>query len=133
MPSFSKTSRDRLSTCDIRLQQLFNDVVVGFDCTIIEGHRPQHLQDKYFAEGKSKVKYPDGKHNKIPSQAVDVAPYLNGAISWNPKHCLYFAGYVMGMAKRMNIPIRSGCDWDMDMEAITDQTFQDLVHFELLS
>lgn len=132
MGTFSKTSRDRLATCHIDLQTIFNEVVVGFDCTIIEGHRSQEMQDQYFNEGQSRVKYPNSKHNPIPSNAVDVGPYLNGDVSWDQKHCLYFAGYVMGIAYKLDIPIRFGGDWNMNFEVMTDQTFQDLVHFELI-
>ena len=132
MASFSRGSKQRLETCDPRLQALFNEVVRTFDCTVVEGHRGKEKQNDFFDLGKSKVQFPDGKHNKQPSQGADVAPYINGTVSWDPQHCLYFAGYVMGIAREMGIKIRWGGDWDMDMEAVTDQTFQDLVHFEVV-
>ncbi len=61
-----------------------------------------------------------------------MAPYLNGGVSWDSRHCLYFAGLVMGIAKQMDIEIRWGGDWDRDNEPVTDQEFQDLVHFEFV-
>jgi len=130
---FSEKSRQRLSTCDQELQELFLGIdALGFECTIIEGHRGQKDQDRYYAKGRSKVKWPDGKHNQIPSKAVDVAPYVHGALSWNKNHCIYFAGVVMGVAKIIETKIRWGGNWDRDDEVITDQEFQDLVHFELV-
>ena len=75
MPRFSAKSRSKLNTCDERLVELFNEVVKGFDCTIIEGHRGKEKQDAAFNRGNSKVKFPNGKHNKSPNVAVDVAPY----------------------------------------------------------
>lgn len=132
MPSFSRVSKQRLETCDLRLQELFNDVVRTFDCTIVEGHRGEKKQNEYYSEGKSKVQFPNGKHNKTPSEGIDVAPYINGKISWDFRHCLYFAGFVKGVAEKHGIKIRWGGDWDMDNEAMTDQNFQDLVHFELI-
>ena len=131
MPRFSKRSFDKLMTCDERLQRVFLEVIEFVDCTVVEGHRGQTRQDEFFYAGKSRVQYPNGKHNGVPSKAADVAPYLNGSISWNPKHCLYFAGVVLGIAWKMGIRLRWGGDWDMDHEAVTDQDFQDLVHFEL--
>ncbi len=129
---FSKSSKAQLATCRKELRDLFIRVdELGFECTIIEGHRPQWKQDKYFEEGKSRVRYPDGAHNRLPSCAVDAAPYLNGGVSWDTRHCLYFAGAVIGIAAGMGIGIRWGGDWDMDHEPMTDQEFQDLVHFEL--
>ena len=128
MPSFSERSKDRLSTCEPKLQELFNAVVGQFDCTILEGHRGQERQDRLYDERRSQLRYPNGRHNKLPSQAVDVAPY---PVDWqNIRRFYLFAGYVLGIAEGMGISIRWGGDWDMDTE-ITDQTFNDLVHFEV--
>ena len=85
MPKFSKKSKAKLNTCDKRLIELFNKVVKKFDCTIIEGHRSKDRQNKLFDEGKSKLQYPNGKHNATPSMAVDVAPY---PIDWNDRERL---------------------------------------------
>ena len=128
MPSFSERSKDRLSTCEPKLQELFNAVVGQFDCTILEGHRGQERQDRLYDERRSQLRYPNGRHNKLPSQAVDVAPY---PVDWqNTRRFYLFAGYVLGIAEGMGISIRWGGDWDMDTE-ITDQTFNDLAHFEV--
>ena len=108
MPRFSKKSLSKLETCDKRIQDLFLRVVKKFDCTIIEGHRSKDRQNKLFKEGKSKLKYPKGKHNAIPSKAVDVAPY---PIDWNDRERFtYFAGYVLGIAYEMGLKIRWGGD-----------------------
>ncbi len=130
MYKFSKRSLQKLNTCTNSLQDLFNEVIKDFDCTIVEGHRSKEKQNEYFDKGKSRLRYPNGKHNRYPSLAVDVAPYLNGSVSWDMRHCLYFAGVVMGTARMMGIKIRWGGDWNRNNEPITDQSFQDLVHFE---
>lgn len=128
MPSFSEQSQEKLAGCNYDLQVLFNEVIKKFDCTIIVGHRGKNEQNEYYRTGRSKLQYPNSKHNKIPSEAVDVAPY---PINWNDtKRFYYFAGYVKGIAEKMGINIRFGGDWDSDTE-VTDQTFNDLVHFEL--
>jgi len=128
MPSFSRRSLSNLSTCDPRLQDLFNEVIKYTDCTVLCGHRPKTEQDKAFGEGKSKVRWPDSKHNKSPAMAVDVAPY---PIDWNDMHRFYmFVGLVRGIAYQMGIDIRVGADWDGDMQW-KDQNFHDLPHFEL--
>ena len=107
---------------------MFLRVVKKFDCTIIEGHRNKDRQNKLFKEGKSKLKYPKGKHNAIPSKAVDVAPY---PIDWNDRERFtYFAGYVLGIAYEMGLKIRWGGDWDMDTQ-VKDNNFDDLPHFEI--
>lgn len=128
MPSFGKRSREKLDTCDERLQKLFEQVVKDFDCSILEGHRSQQRQDQLFRENKSQVKWPNGKHNTTPSMAVDVAPY---PVDWKDINQFYhFAGYVRGVARMMDIELRFGGDWDGDYE-VADETFKDLPHFEL--
>lgn len=129
MPSFGKSSQDKLATCDPRLQKVFNEVIKYFDCTVIEGHRGEEAQNKAFAEGKSKLKYPQGKHNKIPSLAADVLPYQ---IDWNDTNRMrYFAGFVVGIAATMGIKLRWGGDWNQNTE-LKDNSFNDLPHFELV-
>ena len=128
MPRFGSRSKSRLSTCDDRLQDLFKQVVKGFDCTVIEGHRGKEKQNAAYAKGNSKLKYPKGKHNKMPSIAVDVAPY---PVDWSDRDRFhYFGGYVLGIAKQMGLNIRWGGDWDMVTQT-KDNRFDDLVHFEI--
>lgn len=132
MPAFSFTSKKRLATCHPDLQRLFNEVVKEVDCAIIEGHREEERQNRFFLEGRSKVKWPDGKHNKVPSEAVDAGPYIFGkGLSWDRNQCCYFAGMVKGKALELGIKIRWGGDWDNDND-VNDQKFNDLVHFELI-
>lgn len=129
MYKFSEASKERLQTCHPDLQRLFYQVINFMDCTIIEGHRDKEAQNKAFEKGKSKLKWPDGKHNKSPSVAADVSPY---PIRWEDREQFtYFAGFVMGIARSLNIKIRWGGDWDMDNKLHNNQ-FDDLVHFELI-
>jgi peptidoglycan L-alanyl-D-glutamate endopeptidase CwlK len=128
MPRFGKRSIGRLQTCDQKLQELFYEVVKHFDCSVIEGHRGEERQNKAYAEGKSKLKYPNGKHNQTPSIAVDVAPY---PIDWSDRDRFhYFGGFVLGVAKEMGMNIRWGGDWNQDTQT-KDNKFDDLVHFEI--
>jgi peptidoglycan L-alanyl-D-glutamate endopeptidase CwlK len=128
MPRFGKRSIGRLQTCDQKLQELFYEVVKHFDCSVIEGHRGEERQNKAHAEGKSKLKYPNGKHNQTPSIAVDVAPY---PIDWSDRDRFhYFGGFVLGVAKEMGMNIRWGGDWNQDTQT-KDNKFDDLVHFEI--
>lgn len=135
MPKFSQDSFSKLSTCHMDLQVLFFEVIRTFDCTILEGFRNEQEQEEAFKKGNSKLHWPNGKHNHSPSQAVDASPY---PIEWNNIPRFYwFAGYVMGIAQKlrdegkMTHAIRYGGDWNND-KIIGDQTFNDLVHFELV-
>jgi len=129
MPRFSKKSQANLASCHSDLQRLFNHVIKYDDCTILEGHRSEERQNKLFADGKSQLKFPKGKHNATPSRAVDVAPYPID-FKDTERFCL-FAGKVMVYARMMGIPIRWGGDWNMDGK-MRDETFKDFCHWELL-
>ena len=128
MPRFGKKSRERLATCDERLQRVFNEVINYVDCSVLEGHRSAERQDKLFEEGKTKVKYPNGRHNANPSRAVDVVPY---PIDWKDRERFHlFAGFVLGIAYSMDIALRWGGDWNQNFE-VDDNQFDDFPHFEL--
>ena len=128
MPSFGDKSKSMLAGCDTRLQSIFYEVVRYYDITILKGHRGQVEQDKAHAEGRSKVKWPQGKHNLHPSLAVDVAPY---PIDFEDRERFYYlAGLVKGGASLLGIKIRWGGDWSMGGD-FKDQTFDDLLHYEL--
>ena len=129
MPAFGKTSQERLATCDKRIQDVFNEVIKHFDCTIACGTRSKEEQDKAVAEGKSKTPYPKSKHNSNPSMAVDAYPY---PVDFNDTNRMrYFAGFVMGIAASKGIKLRWGGDWNQDTQ-LKDNSFNDLPHFELI-
>jgi peptidoglycan L-alanyl-D-glutamate endopeptidase CwlK len=141
MPLFSAASREQLATCDPRLQRLFNEVIKHYDCKVLEGHRGQAAQEAAFRAGNSKLHYPFGNHNKLPSMAADVAPW---PVQWPDESGLtvkqatnrllrfhLFAGFVKGVASQQGLKIRWGGDWDSDWDLL-DQTFNDLPHFEIL-
>ncbi len=128
MPYFGKSSKKHLKTCDDRLQKLFNEVIKHVDCSILEGHRDKDRQNKLYEEGKTKVKYPNGRHNRQPSSAVDVTPY---PVDWEDRERqTLFAGFVIGVASQMGIKLRWGGDWDQDFQVV-DNRFDDFPHFEL--
>ena len=128
MPRFGSRSRQRLDTCDERLQKVFERVVEEIDCTILEGERGEERQNFLYDSGQSKLRYPNGKHNSSPSLAVDVAPW---PIDWEDKErFVLFAGFVLGVAKEMGIKLRWGGDWDQDWTT-KDTKFFDGPHFEL--
>ncbi len=134
MPAFTITSRTRLATCHKDIQTLFNEVIKTFDCVVLEGYRDEKAQEEAFKKGNTKVHWPNGKHNSMPSMAVDVSPY---PVQWgNVSRFYWFGGYVMGIAQKLyedgkiTHKIRYGGDWDRDKE-ISNNTFDDLVHFEI--
>jgi peptidoglycan L-alanyl-D-glutamate endopeptidase CwlK len=133
MPKFGTRSKTNLGQAHPELQRLFNEVIKHYDCSVICGHRGEEEQNAAYAEGRSKLKFPESKHNKSPSLAVDVVPYFSNDphIRWEDKEKFYeFGGFVQGVAKVLGINIRWGGNWDMDDE-LKDQSFFDLPHFEI--
>jgi len=127
---FSKQSKRHLAEAHIDLQEVFGMVIDIFDCRIIEGHRGKLEQNKLFHAEKSKVKWPNSKHNKKPSHAVDAIP---SPIDWSdPLPFYHLAGVVKTVAFFLGVRIRWGGDWDSDGD-FKDQSFDDLAHYELVS
>ncbi len=135
MPKLSKTSLDRLATCHEDLIIFCNEFIKYYDFTVVCGHRGQEEQDKAYAQGFSKLKYPHGKHNSYPSLAVDLAPW-EGKLDWSRDQMLFFAGFGIGIARmlyaegKIKNEIISGIDWDGDND-VNDTKFWDAPHFEL--
>lgn len=130
MPSLSNRSLSNLDTCDKRIRVVVLAVVNTFDCTVLEGHRDKQRQDDLFHAGKSKLMYPNGKHNLSPSLAVDLIPY---PIDWNDRERMtLFAGYFLGIANSIyqQTNWRWGGDWNRNWK-VKDNIFDDLVHFEI--
>lgn len=133
MFTFGKRSVKELETCDGRLQHILLEAIecAQMDFTILQGHRSVEEQEKLFHEGKTKI---DGvsrlsKHNFSPSLAVDLAPY---PINWNDRdRFLYLGGFILGVAGQLDIKLRWGGDWNSN-GILTDQSFFDLPHFELV-
>jgi peptidoglycan L-alanyl-D-glutamate endopeptidase CwlK len=128
MPSFSNASLREIATLDSRLQELLKEAIKHFDFKVLEGFRSKERQNQLFEEKKTKVLFPNSRHNIYPSRAVDIAPW---PIDWNDsERFVYLAGFLMGLAATRSLDLRWGGDWDGDTE-VKDETFRDLGHFEL--
>ncbi|MBF0263563.1 MAG: M15 family peptidase [Magnetococcales bacterium] len=133
MPKFSKTSLKNLSQCDHHLQILFGEVIKKIDCTVVCGHRGKTDQDAAYLSHRSQVRWPESKHNRTPSLAVDVVPCIGGKPSWEDHDCYLFSGKVMGYVNTMNMEakIRCGADWNGN-GSTRDQELKDSCHFEMI-
>lgn len=121
MPHFGTTSLDRLETCHPDLQKVMRAAIVaGPDFSIICGHRDEPAQNKAFAEGASKAIWPQSKHNTLPSNAVDIAPY---PIDWDDTERFEaLSKHVLAIANALEIELTWGGTW-------TDPV--DMPHYEL--
>lgn len=126
---FGKASMDRLEQIDPRLQEVMHELIKLMDVSIVTGYRSRDEQNEKYEKGLSQVQYPDSKHNKQPSLAVDIAPY-----PYDPEdreRFTYMAGLALGIAHAKGIKLRWGGDWDQDGQ-VKDNNFDDLFHFELV-
>lgn len=138
MNLFGTTSRANLSTANSTLQGIAAEVLLIKDHSIVKGHRNQVDQDYAHQTGKSKLKWPDGKHNALPSNAIDVRTYpmpirptkelFEQALR---EEQLYLLGLYVGVAFALGTTLRIGADWDRDGE-IADNGFDDFFHVETI-
>jgi len=109
--NYGRKSTLNLNTChddlQILLRALRDD---GWDISVVCGHRGEYAQTQAYIAEKSNARWPDSKHNTLPSEAVDIAPYIPGVgIPWeDPLPWYLLAGAMMQKAKDLNIGIRWG-------------------------
>lgn len=139
MYSYSAKGKERLSECEQDIQTIWNEAIKWFDGVIFCGHRGEEEQNKAFEEGKSKKRWPESEHNKLPSNAIDAGPYFVEIknTDWNDR--LAFARYAgridqiadqLLQAGLISHTVVWGGDWDDDGRS-TDHKFLDLPHFQL--
>ena len=132
--AWGRRSLSRLEQCHPLLQTLMHRVIrrddLPFDLTILCGHRSQAEQDAAYKAGTSKLKWPRSKHNKTPSLAVDVAPFVGGQISWDWKHYNELAPLVKSEWGKLKseglVPDGEDLTWGGDW-----RSFPDGPHFQL--
>lgn len=119
MYKFSKKSLERLNECHPDLQKIAHELIKKMDVTVLCGFRGEQEQNAAFINGKSKLQWPRSKHNRTPSEAMDLAPY---PIDWNDlgrfaKMC----NLVEEIAAQLKVKIKLGRDF----------SFRDWPHIEL--
>lgn len=138
MSKITGISLKRLLTCDDRLQKILHEASEVYEFSVTCGVREKAEQDLAFKEGKSKLQWPNSKHNLKPGQekslAVDVIPYFaEGKDHYDWNDLLAFArlaGVIFTIAHQHGVRIRWGGDFDRDGRS-ADEKFKDLPHFEI--
>lgn len=96
------------------------------DFTVIEGLRTFERQKALIKENRSRTM----KSNHLIGHAVDIAPFVDGKISWEHQHFYPLALAMFTAAKEFDICIRWGSDWNGNGVS-SDERFVDCPHFEL--
>lgn len=121
---FGKRSIENLNTCSplLRALMIYSIATSDIDFAIICGHRGKEDQNEayYSKPQRSLLKFPNSKHNALPSNAVDIAPY---PVDWDDI-CSFnaLADHIKRIARFLNIPIIWGGDWI---------SFKDRPHYQL--
>lgn len=132
---FGKKSKELLATLHPDLQKVLNELIKYFEFSIIAGYRPREEQNAAFDSGASTKRWPESKHNKLPSDATDIAPY---PINWKQRgRFLLLIGAALCIARQLKEKgeiqktIRAGADWNMN-DNPDDESFIDLPHLEVV-
>lgn len=134
MASFGRSSEAKLKMAHPDIQLVMRKAIKIIDFTIVQTHRTSAEHARYIVLGKTRVSYEETRHASNPAEAIDIAPWFRNEphIRWEDRETfIYLAGIIMACAVDLNIPLRWGGNWDRDDEILSDQNFDDLVHFEL--
>jgi peptidoglycan L-alanyl-D-glutamate endopeptidase CwlK len=110
--------RDRLAGVHPDLARVVEAARARTAFIVVEGLRSRQRQAQLVAQGKSRTM--ESRH--ITGHAVDLAPLVDGKVSWDWKHFHPMAAAVKASAVDLGVSIVWGGDW---------KTFPDGPHFEL--
>lgn len=118
---FGKKSKERLAEVKQPLQDLFNAAIVDspYDFSITCGLRTVEEQKVLVAAGKSRTM----KSKHLTGDAVDIAVFVDGKITWDLKYYKIVATHIKKVAAKLGIKIEWGGDW---------KSFIDGPHFQLV-
>lgn len=117
---FSKRSLDNLQGVNGNLVDVAHKALElsEIDFVVTEGLRSIERQKQLVKDGKSKTM--NSRH--LTGHAIDVAAFVDGAVSWDFEHYERIADAFFKAAAELKVPIVWGGNW---------KTFKDGVHFEI--
>ncbi|MBE16539.1 MAG: hypothetical protein Unbinned6354contig1000_28 [Prokaryotic dsDNA virus sp.] len=132
----SESSKKNLATCNLCIVDAVEYALQFVDIGVVCGHRPISVQMSLMEQGLTKTL--DSKHCRLPSHAVDLMIYVAGfgyvTEKTDPEKYRQYYGRLAGILETYchhhGLHFRWGGDWDKD-DSFNDQSFDDLVHFEI--
>lgn len=104
------------------------------DFTVLEGLRTKERQKQLVAKGASKTM--NSRH--LTGDAVDIAPLVDGKVTWDWKYYFPVAEAMRQAAKELNVRVKWGANWKFLNDsshklgpADMSKSFPDGPHFEL--
>ena len=126
---FGKRSQANLNQCTPVLKELMTRSLMtsNSDFSVICGHRGEEEQNEAYRKGHSKLKFPQSKHNKFPSEAVDVVPY---PLDWTDTASFEeLSEHIKHIWSMMEAEKATG-DWELQWGGDW-KSFKDMPHYEL--
>lgn len=133
MNTWGEFSLKNRATLHVDLQRVIDEALKTTNMRCQCGHRGEDAQNAAVANGTSKLRWPNSKHNSQPSLAVDLLPWpFDFDKDWKDRsRFARMMGHVESAAKRLGIPIRLGLDFDGDERTDVDEEWKDFPHVEL--
>lgn len=136
--TLSRNSAIKLRTCNQQIYEAVHYALKFIDIGVADGGRGKKRQNLLYNKRLSNLRWPNSKHNKMPSEAVDLVVFVPevGYIDERtaPNSYRQYYGYLAGILRAFcyekGYYFRWGGDWDSDAD-FEDQTFNDLMHFEI--
>lgn len=115
MPNFSKRSQSRLIGVHPDMVKIMEEAIkiTKVDFTVLEGMRTLQRQKQLVAKGASKTM--NSRH--LTGHAVDIAPYVNGRVSWHWPHYHELAPYIWEAADNVGV---TGLEWGGNWKSFPD-------------
>jgi len=103
------TSLARLNGVHPDMQKVVHEAIkrAPIDFTVLEGLRTKERQRQLVAKGASKTM--NSYH--LTGHAVDIAPLVNGIVTWDWKYYRQLAPVIKQVAKDLGVNITWGGDW----------------------
>lgn len=117
---FSQRSKDRMKGLHPDIVSVMNLAIERspIDFTVLEGLRSVERQKQLYASGASKTM--NSRH--LTGHAIDVAPLVDGAVSWDWPLYHQLAPVIKQAARDLRVSLEWGGDW---------RTFKDGPHWQL--
>lgn len=136
---YSNTSLEKLAQAHPDIQIVCNELINVMDVSVLCTYRSEQEQNDCYSRGASKLRFPYSRHNRKPSLAIDLQPYPRPLEDKELRlECCLMAGYFLGIAYLLRSQgiikshFRWGGDWNQNNK-ISDESFSDMFHFEIIT
>lgn len=134
MAYFGGRSKAALATCHVDMRRVSEDIIKWYDHSIIWGHRDEETQNEMYnrVPRVTKARWPDSKHNELPSLAIDFAPWPLLYEAPEEDFCV-IAGAYMFRGYELGIEVGWGGDWNLNRTTSDEDTLKDWGHLWLVN